>query len=578
MSAASSEAVALSRRQFMGSWGALVAGVSMGATVPGAESGLGAAELVAEPEAMDPPLSVAMLAAAEGVAGLRFTPEERALMLDGVARQREQYRERRRQVPLPNSAAPGLIFRPIPAGQDLPTQADEIRLAEAAPVPLPGDDASIAFAPVTQLSRWIRDGQLSSERLTRIYLDRLKRFDSLLHCVVTLTDDVALAQARQADRELAAGRYRGPLHGIPWGAKDLVDTKGIATTWGAAPYQDRVAEADAHVVTRLREAGAVLVAKLTLGALAMGDVWFRDVTRNPFRPEQGSSGSSAGSASATAAGLVGFSLGTETLGSIVSPSMRCGTTGLRPTFGRVGRSGAMALCWSLDKIGPITRTVEDSALVLGAINGLDSHDASSVGVGFRYDGREDLAGLKIGYAPQWFEGGNRDMERKALEDLRGLGCELVPIEIPDRAYGSLYTILNVEAAAAFEELTLSGRDDLLVRQQSGAWPNAFRKAWMVPAVEWIQVDRLRRQVMDDMAQLFDRVDLLFGPSFAGRLLVITNFTGHPSLTLRAGFRPDGTPNGVTLWGRLYEEGTLCAVGRRLEERLDVWHRRPGLEA
>jgi len=520
------------------------------------------------------PLTLQDLEASARVAGMSFSAEEMTLALPGVQRQLTLFRQRLDQVSLDESSSPAMRFDPLLPGRSRPDQANRVVLSQAAVPRLPDTEEDIAYAPVTHLSEWIRSRQLSSERLTEIYLRRLGRFDSRLHCVVTLTRDLARQQARRADRELAQGRYRGPLHGIPWGAKDLLDTAGIATTWGAAPFRDRVAERDAAVVQRLERAGAVLVAKLTLGALAMGDVWFDDTTRNPFNPEQGSSGSSAGSAAATAAGLVGFSIGTETLGSIVSPCMRCGTTGLRPTFGRVARTGAMPLCWSLDKIGPICRTVEDAALVLAAIHGADEGDPSSVDCGFDYDGRRDLSGLKVGYSPRWFEGQGRDGDRRALGALRGLGLELVEVDLPDLPYSLLYTILNVEAAAAFEALTRSHRDDLLVRQSGGAWPNLFRKAWYVPAVEWLQLDRLRRQAMEGLAGVFDSVDLVSAPSFGNPLLVATNFTGHPSLTLRTGFREDQTPTGTTLWGRLFDEGTLCRVGVALERELRVWDRRP----
>lgn len=569
-----SEQTDLSRRHFIGTWAAFLAGIgavngrALGAVAQSADRSV---DVVADDE-----IRAEALRAAESLMGVAFSESERAQLIPGLQRQREQFRLRRQRGYFGNGDAPALVFNPVLPGQSLRAQADRMTLFPQDIPPLPRDDADIAFAPVTQLSVWLREERVTSERLTRIYLDRLKRFDSSLHCVVTLFEHEALEQARRADREIRSGQWRGPLHGIPWGAKDLFDTAAGRTTWGAAPYQNRRAEEDAYVVRRLEEAGAVLVAKLTLGALAMGDVWFDEVTRNPFKLDQGSSGSSAGSAAATAAGLVGFSLGTETLGSIVSPSMRCGTTGLRPTFGRVSRTGAMALCWSLDKIGPICRTVEDTALVLAAINGADTGDASSVQHGFEYDGRADLTGLRVGYRAEWFEGADTSLERAALEHLRLLGVTLVEVEIPEEPYGVLYNILNVEAAAAFEALTMNGEDDLLVRQTAGSWPNLFRRSWFVPAIEYVQADRFRRQVMAHLARIFDRVDVLFSPSFAGSLLVMTNFTGHPSLTLRAGFREDGTPTGVTLWGRLFEEGMLCRLGRELEARLGVWDRRPKL--
>ncbi len=518
------------------------------------------------------------IAEAGKIAGVRFSDSERAQIARSAAGQRRRYEQRRSVGFLPNGLPPATSFNPLLPGMNAPVGEGGVSLGKRKMRGLPESDEDIAFAPATELSGWIRARKLSSERLTRIYLDRLKRIDPQLHCVVTITEDLALEQARRADREMAEGKCRGPLHGIPWGAKDLLETDGIRTTWGAMPYKDRVGKGDAHVVRKLEEAGAVLVAKLTLGALAMGDVWFEDVTRNPFNPEQGSSGSSAGSAAATAAGLVGFALGTETLGSIVSPCMRCGTTGLRPTFGRVARTGAMALCWSMDKIGPICRTVEDTALVLDAINGSDSGDPSSVDVPFRYDAAMSLDSIRVGWSPAWFEGRASEHDRRALEVVKELGARMVEVELPDEPVHALRTILRTESAAAFEELTLSDRDDLLVRQNDGAWPNSFRSAWFVPAIELIQADRFRRRIMEKMAGVFEKVDLLICPSFAANLLTTTNFTGHPSLTLRTGFREDGTPDGITLWGRLFDEGKLCRVGKAMEDRLGVWDRRPEMAA
>jgi len=511
---------------------------------------------------------------AQKLAGLEFTPEQLDMVAQRHSRVVERYRARREQ-PLPNSLALATVFDPRQSRPHGASQRSVFVRSGNRPGPLPSQDVDIAFAPVTSLSRWIESGELSSRRLTQIYLTRLERHDPALKCVITLTRDRALAQAAAADREIAAGTYRGPLHGIPWGAKDLFDTANIPTTFGAAPYKDRVPDNDAAVVRKLDEAGAVLVAKLTLGALAMGDVWFGGKTRNPWNTEQGSSGSSAGPAASTAAGLVGFTLGTETLGSIVSPSMRCGVTGLRPTFGRVPRTGAMALCWSLDKVGPLCRTVEDCALVLDAIRGEDPGDPSAIDMPLNFDANAPIEDLRIGYDPAWFESrGTTDIDRAALGAMRTLGAKLVEIKLPEMQTGPLRTILNVEAASAFEELTLTGRDNELVRQSAQAWPNSFRKAWFVPAVEFVQAQRIRRKVCEQMQTVFDDVDLLFGPSFAGGLLLITNNTGHPSLTLRAGFRTNNRPHGVTLWGRLFEEGELCRVGIALEQELGVWNKRP----
>jgi Asp-tRNA(Asn)/Glu-tRNA(Gln) amidotransferase A subunit family amidase len=442
---------------------------------------------------------------------------------------------------------------------------------------VPRDPADIAFAPLCDLSEWIAARELRSADLTEIYLDRLARLGGPLACVVERTEARAREQARRADAELARGERRGPLHGIPFGAKDLLDTAGIRTSYGAEPYRDRVPERDAVVIERLERAGAVLVAKLSLGALAYGDLWFGGWTRSPWHPDDGASGSSAGSASATAAGLVGFSIGSETLGSIVSPSMR-------------SRSGAMTLCWTLDKLGPITRRVEDALLVLDAIHGADAGDPSSLSLPLDFVAARPIAGRRVGWMPAEFERA-KPPERAALEKLRGLGVELVELDFPDLPQRALELILNAEAAAAFESLTLRDRDDELAWQAPEAWPNLFRAARFISAVDFVQADRLRRALMHALDERFRDVEAIIGPSF-GRMLLATNFTGHPSLTLRAGFvergpipamghRPAAEPRfeaplGITLWGRLYEEGRLCELGIALESALDVWQRRPPL--
>ena len=461
--------------------------------------------------------------------------------------------------------------------------------------PLPARDAEIAFASVAQLSRWIETRQLSSVRLTQIYLKRLERFNPKLRCVITLTPELALKQATAADAEIAAGKYRGPLHGIPWGAKDLLDTAGIATTYGAEPFKNRKPDQDATVVQRLHEAGAVLVAKLSLGALALNDVWFGGQTMNPWLLEEGSSGSSAGPGAATAAGLVGFAVGSETGGSIVAPSMRCGVTGLRPTYGRVPRTGAMTLCWSLDKLGPMARSVEDTLLVLQALTGPDKTDLACVASTLDYDANAPIAGLRVGYFPAWMKQAT-DVDRAALDTVRKVGATAVEVSIPDWPYDSLNVILFAEAAAAFEELTLSGAVNQLKMQVPDAWPNIFRQSRFLSAVDFVQCDRLRRKVAIEMARVFSQVDLLLVPSLQDEILVITNATGHPSLTLRAGFvevsearsdwapdpahplpkfkPPRRVPHGVTLIGRLFDEGTIGRVGLALERAFDVAAERP----
>jgi Asp-tRNA(Asn)/Glu-tRNA(Gln) amidotransferase A subunit family amidase len=434
-------------------------------------------------------------------------------------------------------------------------------------------------------------------RLTNIYLARLQRFDSKLRCVITLTRELALAQATQADEEIAAGKYRGPLHGIPWGTKDLLDTAGIPTTYGAEPFRNRVPSEDSAVVKRLHNAGAVLVAKLSLGALALNDIWFGGQTMNPWLPEEGASGSSAGPGAATAAGLVGFAIGSETGGSIVSPSMRCGITGLRPTYGRVPRTGAMTLCWSLDKLGPMTRSVEDAMLVLQAISGPDPGDVDSVPSKLDFDADASVKGLRMGYFPAWMnERPATSVDRAALDTAEQVGMVPVEVAIPDWPYGSLNLILFAEGAAAFEELGLNGGMDQLRMQTPDAWPNIFREARFLSAVDFVQADRLRRRVAEEMARVFSQVDLLLVPSLRDEMLTITNFTGHPSLTLRAGFvevsrarsdwapdpsmpfpsfsAPRRVPHGVTLIGRLFDEGTLASAGLALEQSFGVVGERP----
>ncbi len=463
--------------------------------------------------------------------------------------------------------------------------------------PLPANDEDLAFSTLTKLSRWIEERKLTSKRLTGIYLHRLEQFNPKLRCVITLTKELALAQAQKADEEITAGNYRGPLHGIPWGTKDLLDTAGIPTTYGAEPFRNRVPTTDAVVVKRLHEAGAVLVAKLSLGALALNDIWFGGQTVNPWLLEEGASGSSAGPGAATAAGLVGFAIGSETGGSIVSPSMRCGVTGLRPTYGRVPRTGAMTLCWSLDKLGPMTRSVEDAILVLHAISGPDGGDIASVPSKLDFNAGESVQGLRVGYFPDWMKvAPATNVDRAALDTVKKVGMVPVEVSIPDWPYDSLDLILFAEGAAAFEELTLSHGMDQLKAQVPDAWPNIFRQSRFLSAVDFVQADRLRRKVAMEMARVFSEVDLLLVPSLRDEMLTITNFTGHPSLTLRAGFvevsqarsdwapdpqnplprfsPPRRVPHGVTLIGRLFEEGTLCRAGIALERSFGVVDERP----
>jgi Asp-tRNA(Asn)/Glu-tRNA(Gln) amidotransferase A subunit family amidase len=547
-----------------------------------------------------PEVSPATFAEAEKLVQVTMTPAQREMATKSWRTSMAALFERRtgpRTLALEDTLAPATTWHPDTTKEPAVAKVDRFVRPAAADVPLPASDADIAFAPVAQLSRWIETKKLTSERLTNIYLDRIERFDPKLRAIITLTSDVALQQARAADREIAAGKYRGPLHGIPYGVKDLLDTAGIATTWGAEPYRDRVPTTDSAVIARLKEAGAVLVAKLSLGALALNDIWFGGQTMNPWVLEEGSGGSSAGPGAATAAALVGFSIGSETGGSIIDPSMRCGVTGLRPTYGRVPRTGAMTLCWSLDKLGPMTRGVEDTLLVLRAISGPDAGDVASVPSRLDFDASAPVKGLKVGYVKAWMnEAPSTEVDRATLDLVGKLGMVPTPIELPDWPYDSLNVVLFAEAAAAFEELTLSGKADQLKAQVPDAWPNLLREARFLSAVDFVQADRMRRKVASMMAGVMSKVDLLLVPSLRNEMLIISNNTGHPSLTLRTGFvnisearsdwapdpnnppakfdPPRRVPHGVTLIGRLFDEGTLGRVGLAIERAANVTAERP----
>ncbi len=538
--------------------------------------------------------SFATIAAAESLLGIRYTAAERELMADNLLAQTE-LALRRRAVPLPATLAPATRFDPRLPGH-VPPREDGLRLSEGAPA-LPDDDAAIAYAPVTHQGAWLRRGQLTAGRLTDIYLARIAALGPRLECFSVVTADAARARAAELDQMAGRDEWLGPLHGIPYGMKDIIDTKGVETAWGAEPYRGQIPAEDAHVTALLHAAGAVMLGKTTVGALAYGDIWYGGRTRNPWNAEEGSSGSSAGSASATAAGLVGFSIGTETLGSIVSPSTRCGTVGLRPTFGRVSRRGAMPLCPSLDKIGPICRGVEDAALVLDAIRGSDPLDPFQIEAPFGWDTAQPAAGLRLGYIEADFAEGHA-MDRAALEAARTLGVTLTPLTRPDLPYDALMSLLFAEAAASFETLTLSGRDDELTWQAKEAWPNAFRKARFLSAVDHVQLDRFRRMVMQVMDGLFRDVDAVIGPSLTGPMLVITNFTGHPCLCLPTGLQRAQTrgtlslararldlgeeqagpqhnvPHTICLWGGLFNEAPALTIGRALERRFGYAERRP----
>jgi Asp-tRNA(Asn)/Glu-tRNA(Gln) amidotransferase A subunit family amidase len=496
------------------------------------------------------------------------------------------------KIPMASKFDPRLPGFQMPSSRSVKARENSIKL--------PKKEEDIAFSNVGEQGTWIKNGLITSRKLTQIYLDRIEKFNSKLECFATVTKDQALAEADAMDSLTSANINLGPLHGIPYGLKDLFDTKGVRTGWGAEPYKNRVPTEDAEIVKRLRAAGAVILGKTTLGALAYNDIWYGGRTKNPWNLNEGSSGSSAGSASATAAGLCSFAIGTETLGSITSPSQRCGTTGLRPTFGRVSRQGGMALCWSLDKVGPICRCVEDTGIVLSTLNGYDENDLSSISAPFNFDTTENIKDLVIGYLPEAFGKGATEVDREALKVATSLGAKVKEVKLEDLPYMSLINILYAEAGAAFEQLTLSNEDDTLTWQDDGAWPNTFRKARFLSAVDHVQLDRLRYLVMKALDNLFSEIDVLIGPFDTGPMLVASNFTGHPCLHLRAGFEQlasrgaaslgegklntgeAGTgekflvPHGISLWGRLFEEEKILNFGMALEKELSVFKKRPKL--
>jgi len=517
---------------------------------------------------------ISIEAAAELI-GLSFTPSEKDSMISALTTQRTNF-EILRKTNLENSVSPALIFNPLPQGF-YPSQeqnAYDWGLPEV--VDLPEKENDIAFLPLNQLSILIKNKQITSERLTKIYLDRIKTYSDTLQCLITLLEAPALEKARAMDQELASGKYRGPLHGIPYGIKDLLSVKGTKTTWGANPYKDQSFDQTATVVQKLDEAGGVLVGKFTLGALAMGDIWYGGVTKNPWNLSQGSSGSSAGSASAVSAGLVPFAIGTETLGSIVSPSTRNGVTGLRPTYGRVSKHGAMALSWSMDKIGPISRSVLDNAIVLAVINGKDEKDPSTIPSAFNYSAKNDVKNLKVGFFNAYFEGDRASKnDRAVLEVLKKQGIELHPLELKTSMNpGPIVNMLVVEGAAAFDEFTRLDLDDQLVAQQKNSWPNIFRAARFIPGVEYVQMSRQRSLLIEEMHELMKEYDVIVTPSFAGQQLQITNLTGHPALCMPNGFTNNGSPTSITLLANLFEEEKLIMLGRLIQENTDWQAQRP----
>lgn len=506
---------------------------------------------------------------------LEFDEAERETMAKGLSEQRNVYQTLHSEE-LDNGVPPALVFNPIPVEATFETRQDPI-VWSLPETERPAKVDELAFYSLGQLAFLLRSRKITSTQLTRLYLKRLKAHGDTLECVITLLEDVALAQAAQADREIAAGLWRGPLHGIPYGIKDLFAYPGYPTTWGATPYREQMREETATVISKLEKAGAVLVAKLTLGALAYGDVWYGGTTRNPWNLEQGSSGSSAGSASATVAGLVGFAIGTETWGSIVSPSTRCGATGLRPTYGRVSRHGAMALSWTMDKVGPICRHAEDCAMVFQAIQGPDSLDQTLVDLPFNYSQTVDLSQLRIGYARNLIERDyyNRARDSATLATLEGLGAKLIPLDWePNIPVEALNIILTAEAAAAFDELTRSNRDSLMVRQGENAWPNIFRQGQFISAVAYIQANRHRYRLIQEMHAFMQQVDVLVVPSFGGNQLLTTNLTSHPAVVMPNGFQENGTPVSVTFLGNLYDEATILAVAQAYQQATDFDEQHP----
>jgi len=575
------------------------------------------------------PITREMIDEAALVADVSIADEYKDMMLESLSEFSEGF-DAIYDLHIPNQVAPALSFDPVLPGMKLESERRPMKISAAPNVAgrAPANLEDAAFSSVRELAEMVRTKRVSSAALTGMYLERLKRYDPLLKFVITLTEDRARAQATEADREIAAGKYRGPLHGIPWGAKDLLAVKGYRTTWGAGGFESQAIDEDATVVQRLDAAGAVLVAKLTLGALAQGDKWFGGMTRNPWNPQQGSSGSSAGAASAASAGCVGFAVGSETLGSIASPSTRCGATGLRPSFGLVPRTGAMALSWTMDKLGPICRAVEDCALVLGAIYGPDGRDRTVRNAAFNWDAGLDWRKLRVGYLKAAFElppppeppkeeqgltpeekkkredeKANRELARArqiydkqfndaALAKLGSMGVNLIPLELPKLPYDAMRTILLAEAAAAFDELTRSGRDKLLTQQGKNDWPNTFRSARFIPAVEYIQANRARTLAMEAMAKLFEQVDVIVAPTFSTQI-VVTNLTGHPAVILPNGVRGDdapkpqvrdgelqpggpGTPVSLTFLGQLYGEAKLLAVAKAYQDATGFHLKHPQL--
>ncbi len=523
-------------------------------------------------------ISKSVIKDAEKVIGLEFTNTEIDSMQDGLNVALKNYKEIRK-IKLPNSIPPAFNFNPIPVGFKLNVSGSKFKVSDYSNTKLPENKNDLAFYSIGQLAELIRTRKISSVELTKFFIKRLKKYDNQLKCVITLTEKLALEQAEKADQEIAKGKYRGMLHGIPYGVKDLLSVKNYKTTWGAAPYKNQIINKDASVIKKLEQAGAVLVAKLSMGALAWGDVWFGGKTRNPWDTTQGSSGSSAGPAAATSAGLVPFAIGTETWGSIVSPSTVCGVSGLRPTYGRVSRTGAMALSWTMDKIGPICRNAEDLAIVFKAIYGEDGIDQTIYDYPFNYTPDIDFKNLKIGYLKNDFD---KDYpfhknDSLTLVTLQSLGAKLIPVQLPDLPVENISFILSAEAAAAFDELTRTNRDDLLVRQIKNAWPNEFRSARFIPAVEYINANRIRYLLIQKMEKIMRKVDFYLAPSFEGNNLLLTNLTGHPCVVVPNGFSAKGLPTSITFIGKLFDEGKIIAAAKAFQDATDYHMKHPLLK-
>lgn len=507
-----------------------------------------------------------MITEAGNLIGLEFTNAEKDSM--GVLlKEQLGYYKTIRKTKLKNSVVPAVGFNPIPVGFEGPNKKQGIKLSDYSKIKMPEKIEDLAYYSVGQLSKLLKNKKVTSTQLTKMYLARLKKFGPILHCVITLTEERALKQAKKADVNFSKGIILSPLQGIPYGVKDLLSTKKYKTTWGAMPYKNQIINEDAEVIKKLTKAGAVLVAKLTMGALAMGDYWFGGRTRNPWDTSKGSSGSSAGPASAVSAGLVPFAIGTETWGSIVSPSTVCGVSGLRPTYGRVSRTGAMALSWTMDKIGPICRNAEDLAIVFNSIYGPDPQDQTLYNYPFNYSPKIDFKKLKIGYLKSDFDKkyAFKKQDSLALNTLRKLGAELIPITLPDLPVNAIQIILSAEAGAAFDNLTLSGKDDLLTRQGKYAWPNIFRASRFIPAVEYVNANRIRYQLVQEMYKMMKKVDFYIATSFEGNNLLLTNLTGNPCVVVPDGFSTKGTPTSICFMGRLFGEGTIIAAAKAFQD-------------